>query len=49
LEVEVERVKIVTPDNISLLGWFHKKDLKNLKQSFIFMAMLANLKIEFTN
>jgi len=28
LEVEVEKVKIVTSDNINLLGWFHKKDLK---------------------
>jgi hypothetical protein len=49
LEVDVEKVKIVTSDNIDLLGWFHKKDLKNLKQLFIFMAMLENLKIEFTN
>ena len=31
LEVEVEKVKIVTSDNIKLLGWFHKKDLNKFK------------------
>ena len=28
LEVEYQKVKITTSDNINLLGWFHKKDLK---------------------
>ena len=28
LEVNVEKVKITTSDNIDLLGWFHKKNLK---------------------
>ena len=27
LEVNIEKVKIKTSDNIDLLGWFHKKDL----------------------
>jgi len=40
LEVEVEKVKIITSDNINLLRWFHKKDLKKFKQLFIFMATL---------
>ena len=31
LDVNVENVKIVTSDNINLLGWFHKKDLKKFK------------------
>ena len=31
LEVEIEKVKIKTSDNIDLLGWFHKKDLKKFK------------------
>ena len=31
LEVEIEKVQIKTSDDISLLGWFHKKDLKNFK------------------
>ena len=39
LEVEVQKVQIKTSDNINLLGWFHKKDLKNLRQLFIFMEM----------
>ena len=26
LEVEIEKVKIKTFDDINLLGWFHKKD-----------------------
>ena len=43
LEVEVERVKIVTPDNISLLGWFHKKDLKNFKTIVYFHGNAGKL------
>ena len=31
LEVEIEKVKIKTSDDINLLGWFHKKDLKKFK------------------
>lgn len=31
LEVKIEKVQIKTSDNISLLGWFHNKDLKNYK------------------
>ena len=31
LEVEIEKVKIVTSDNLNLLGWFHKKDLNKFK------------------
>ena len=29
LEVEIEKVKIKTADDIDLLGWFHKKDLRS--------------------
>ena len=36
LEVEIEKVKIVTSDNINLLGWFHKKDLKKFKTTVYF-------------
>ena len=43
LEVEVERVKIVTQDNISLLGWFHKKDLKNFKTIVYFHGNAGKL------
>jgi len=31
LTVEIEKVKIVTEDNLNLLGWYHKKDLKKFK------------------
>ena len=31
LNVEVEKVKILTSDNINLLGWFHKKDLNKFR------------------
>ena len=32
IEVEIEKVQIQTTDNISLLGWFHKKDLKKFRK-----------------
>ncbi len=44
LEVEVEKVKIVTSDNISLLGWFHKKDLNKFKTIVYFHGNAGNLK-----
>ena len=31
LKVEIEKVKINTEDNLNLLAWFHKKDIKNFK------------------
>ena len=31
LKVKIEKVKIKTSDNFELLGWFHEKDLSNLK------------------
>ena len=43
LEVEVEKVKIVTTDNLSLLGWFHKKDLKKFKTIVYFHGNAGNL------
>ena len=47
LTVKIEKVSISTEDNLSLLGWFHEKILKNTKQFFIYMEMLDLLKIEF--
>ena len=35
LEVEVEKVNIETSDNLNLLGWFHKKDLKKFNGTSI--------------
>ena len=43
LEVEVEKVKIITSDNISLLGWFHKKDLNKFKTIVYFHGNAGTL------
>ena len=43
LEVEVEKVKIITSDNINLLGWFHKKDLKKFKTIVYFHGNAGKL------
>ena len=43
LEVDVDKVKIRTTDNISLLGWFHKKNLKNFKTILYFHGNAGNL------
>jgi fermentation-respiration switch protein FrsA (DUF1100 family) len=43
LEVEIEKVKIKTSDDIDLLGWFHKKDLKKLKTIVYFHGNAGNL------
>ncbi len=43
LEVEVEKVKIITTDNINLLGWFHKKDLKKFKTIVYFHGNAGQL------
>ncbi len=43
LEVVVEKVKIVTSDNIDLLGWFHKKDLKKFKTIVYFHGNAGKL------
>ncbi len=43
LEVNVEKVKIKTSDNIDLLGWFHKKDLKRLKTIVYFHGNAGKL------
>ena len=31
LTVQIDKIKITTKDNIELLGWYHKKDIKNYK------------------
>jgi fermentation-respiration switch protein FrsA (DUF1100 family) len=43
LEVEVEKVKIVTSDNINLLGWLHKKDLNKFKTIVYFHGNAGTL------
>ncbi len=43
LEVEIEKVKIITSDNINLLGWFHNKDLKKFKTIVYFHGNAGKL------
>jgi fermentation-respiration switch protein FrsA (DUF1100 family) len=43
LEVEIEKVKITTSDNLNLLGWFHNKDLKKFKTIVYFHGNAGNL------
>ena len=43
LEVEIEKVKITTSDNLNLLGWFHNKDLKKFKTIVYFHGNAGSL------
>ena len=43
IEVNIEKVNIKTPDNISLLGWFHKKDLNRFKTIVYFHGNAGKL------
>ena len=43
LEVSVKKINIKTSDEIELLGWFHKKDLKNLKTIIFFHGNAGSL------
>ena len=43
LEVEIEKVKITTSDNIDLLGWFHNKDLNKFKTIVYFHGNAGRL------
>ena len=43
LLVKIEKVKILTEDNIELLGWYHKKDLKKFKTILYFHGNAGSL------
>ena len=43
LLVDIEEIKILTEDNIELLSWFHKKDLKKYKTILFFHGNAGNL------
>ena len=43
LEVKIEKVNITTIDNITLLGWFHKKDLNKFKTIIYFHGNAGTL------
>ena len=41
--VDIKKVKITTTDNIELLGWYHEKNLKNLKTIIYFHGNAGSL------
>ena len=43
ITVKVEKVKIPTPDNLELNGWFHKKNLSNYKTIIYFHGNAGTL------
>jgi len=43
LKVDIDEVQIKTPDNINLLGWFHKKDLNKFKTIVYFHGNAGKL------
>jgi len=43
IEVDIQKVKIKTKDNIELLGWFHKKNLKDYKTILYFHGNAGQL------
>jgi len=43
IKVDIEQVKINTSDNLDLLGWFHKKDLKKFKTILYFHGNAGKL------
>ena len=43
LLVDIEEIKILAEDNIELLSWFHKKDLKKYKTILFFHGNAGNL------
>jgi uncharacterized protein len=43
LKIDIEEVQIRTADNISLLGWFHKKNLKKFKTIVYFHGNAGRL------
>ena len=43
ISVDIEKVKILTSDNIELLGWYHEKNLKNYKTLVYFHGNAGSL------
>ena len=43
ISVDVKKVKIPTPDNIQLLGWYHEKNLKDYKTLIYFHGNAGSL------
>jgi uncharacterized protein len=43
ISVDIEKVKILTSDNIELLGWYHEKNLKDFKTLIFFHGNAGSL------
>ena len=43
LSIDIEKVKIKTNDEIELLGWYHKKNLKRYKTILFFHGNAGSL------
>ena len=43
ISVDIEKVEILTPDNIELLGWYHEKNLKDYKTLVYFHGNAGSL------
>ena len=43
ISVDIKKVKIPTPDNIQLLGWYHEKNLKDYKTLIYFHGNAGSL------
>ena len=43
ISVDIKKVKILTSDNIELLGWYHEKNLKNHKTLVYFHGNAGSL------
>ena len=43
LKVSIEKIRVKTNDEVELLGWFHKKDLKNFKTIIFFHGNAGSL------
>ena len=43
LSVDIKKVKVITDDNIDLLGWYHEKDIKKYKTILFFHGNAGSL------
>ena len=43
ISVHIDKVKVITDDNIELLGWYHQKDLQKYKTVLFFHGNAGSL------
>ena len=41
ISVDVEKIKIITQDNIELVSWYHKKNLNNYLSTLMFTDLVS--------